>query len=594
MAQVLDEARAADVHGDALGRGQRYDFVIVGGGPNGLGIAAYLSKWGFSVCILEARPEIGGGAENYEPIPGYSCDPHASFFYGGAGPGPEQLELGKYGFRLSYLTEGMVIRPDGYAQFGQEAFYQGRKLDAAEMISMLGADKPGPQEFLEFMGAVGPQMKDLLRSIYWTPPYDEAWRVRIEDQPWAKVLNSAYPSFDRRLLEDISWYDWLTELEVPDPVKCGMLVGAWGNGPHPFWSGMAIPAFTVLQLMTWTGDATAGTMATPVGGMHALAHALARCALAHGARIFVNSPVSEVIVEDGAAKGVRVADQSVLQEKTVWANLAVIMNTHVRQLPELVSGQHLSADFVQRVKDLSLKGGSLYVANMIASEFPEFKDAPGAFGDTDRPTSIVLNASTENLMEMMRDVQTFRTHPTDVDHYAGLWFIGHGAHDKTRVRGGGAYVFDMNLQVPAPEDHRDGPDAVNKASDEILANVKEVFRRYAPNMTDDKWIGCYVNTPYDSEFRNMGFVGGNWMGMRESQEEWWSRKPLPELARYRTPVDGLYLCNQTSHPGGLCLIAVPYNLMHILHEDYDEVSKTEPDWWYPSPWHVTDEDGGTA
>jgi len=118
-------------------------------------------------------------------------------------------------------------------------------------------------------------------------------------------------------------------------------------------------------------------------------------------------------------------------------------------------------------------------------------------------------------------------------------------------------------------------------------------RQYAPNMTPDKFVHTFVNTPYDSSFRNQGFVGGNWMGMRESENEWGSRKPLPELARYRTPVDGLYLCNQTSHPGGLCLIAVPYNLMHILHEDYDEVSSTTPEWWYPSPWHITDEEGGT-
>lgn len=588
MTHVIDDIASADLtSGEGLGRGQRYDFVIVGGGPNALGIAAYLSKWGFSVCILEARPEIGGGAENFEPIPGYSCDPHASFFYGGAGPGPEQLELGRYGFRLSPTTDGISIRPDGLAMAGQEAWYQGRKLDGDEMTSMLGFDKPGPKAFLEFMEATAPHMKELLRSIYWTPPYDERWRTNPHDQPWAKILRDAYAGFDERLLTDISWYEWLTELEIPDPMKCGMLIGAWGNGPHPFWSGMAIPAFTVLQLMMYTG-------AAPVGGMHALAHALARCALAHGARIFVNSPVSEVIVEDGAAKGVRVSDESVLQEKTVWANLAVIMNTHVRQLPDLVGRQHLSSEFVQRVADLSLKGGSLYVANMVASEFPEFKDAPGAFDGKDTPTSFVLNSSTENMLELMRDVHTFRTHPTDIDHYAGVWFIGHAAHDRTRLRGGDAYVFDMNLQVPAPEDHRDGPDAVNRASDEILANVKELVRRYAPNMTDDKWVGCYVNTPYDSEFRNMGFVGGNWMGMRESEEEWWSRKPLPELARYRTPIEGLYLCNQTSHPGGLCLIAVPYNLMHILHEDYDEVSKTEPDWWYPSPWHVTDEEGGTA
>ena len=35
---------------------ERYDVVIVGGGPNGMTTAAYLAKCGLSVCVLE---EIG-------------------------------------------------------------------------------------------------------------------------------------------------------------------------------------------------------------------------------------------------------------------------------------------------------------------------------------------------------------------------------------------------------------------------------------------------------------------------------------------------------------------------------------------------------
>jgi phytoene dehydrogenase-like protein len=134
---------------------------------------------------------------------------------------------------------------------------------------------------------------------------------------------------------------------------------------------------------------------------------------------------------------------------------------------------------------------------------------------------------------------------------------------------------------------------VNDAKYEIAENIRKVLHHYAPNMTEDKYIATVINTPHDSEQRNMGFVGGNWMGMRQSEDEWWSRKPLPELARYRTPVANLYLCHQTSYPGGLCLNAVPYNLMHILKEDYPEIEASTPEWWYPSQWHITDADGAS-
>ena len=112
-ATAAGQATRSAADGERLPRKSVYDFVVVGGGPNGLGAAAYLSKWGFSVCMLEARPEVGGGVENYEPVPGYSCDAHASFFYGGAAPAMDQLELGRYGFRLSLNSAGVSITPGG-------------------------------------------------------------------------------------------------------------------------------------------------------------------------------------------------------------------------------------------------------------------------------------------------------------------------------------------------------------------------------------------------------------------------------------------------------------------------------------------------
>jgi len=42
---------------------ERYDIVIVGGGPNGTTAAAYLAKCGLSVCVLEERYEAGGSCE---------------------------------------------------------------------------------------------------------------------------------------------------------------------------------------------------------------------------------------------------------------------------------------------------------------------------------------------------------------------------------------------------------------------------------------------------------------------------------------------------------------------------------------------------
>jgi len=68
---------------------ERYDVVIVGGGPNGTTTAAYLSKCGLSVCVLEERYEAGGSCETAEPIAGVRIHPHAQLMYAApASPAP--------------------------------------------------------------------------------------------------------------------------------------------------------------------------------------------------------------------------------------------------------------------------------------------------------------------------------------------------------------------------------------------------------------------------------------------------------------------------------------------------------------------------
>jgi len=117
------------------------------------------------------------------------------------------------------------------------------------------------------------------------------------------------------------------------------------------------------------------------------------------------------------------------------------------------------------------------------------------------------------------------------------------------------------------------------------AYMIKAFSQAIENLNSDNIVCHWANTPYESEFRNTGLIGGTWCGTRHCKDQLWTQRPLPELARYRVPgIDGLYLCHQTSgHPGGLCLMAIPYNLMHILIED----GIAEPgDWWYPSPWYI--------
>ncbi len=566
-----------------MSKNPRYDVIIVGGGPNGLGIAAYLSKCGLKVCLCEARLEVGGGCETIEPIPGFRIEPHASYNYAGASPAWEQLDLGRFGLRMVPANVwGTAATQDCKrvtcsSRWNPEAVREAGRMWGEEVAQQTEAI----YSVLETQ-----ECKDFLRSIFWTPPPPDGYSTDPDDLPWVKAIKNL-PLIN--LVYDHSWLD-MSVLDITNIIcseeaqKVGLSIAAWDSGPEFTSKGMGIVGLADTFLIMYAS-------ASPLGGFHSYAHATMRCALAHGCTILTNSPVEEIIVENGEAKGVRLADTSPSADKVIYADKAVISNAHVQKtFLEMVPSRHLDKGFYQRVKDINLNGGSLFKLDMIVKELPRFKDKAGEFMDKYPACSNVFPVDNmEVLLNQRNAANVERRHAKSKDEMI-LRCVRQSVYDPTRCPPGYHILYNY-IVVPPPEYHRDGPEACNKASEEIVDLMLSHFRDYCTNMGDDNIVAKYVCTPYDSSFRNVGFVGGNWQGIRACEDQWGVNRPLPELARYRTPIDKLYLCNQTSHPGGLALMAVPYCLMHILIEDLDLKPGS---WWYPSPYYISDREVKTG
>src|SRR3990172_7365598 len=78
-----------------------YDVIVIGGGINGLTVAAYLAKAGMSVAVFEARGQCGAHCDTVElGIPGFLHNTHAAWLVPAMSPAMADLDLESFGLDL--------------------------------------------------------------------------------------------------------------------------------------------------------------------------------------------------------------------------------------------------------------------------------------------------------------------------------------------------------------------------------------------------------------------------------------------------------------------------------------------------------------
>jgi beta-carotene ketolase (CrtO type) len=561
---------------------ERFDIVIIGGGPNGMTTAAYLAKCGVSVCVLEERTECGGACETQEPIPGVRIFPHAMLMYASPAPGFDQLELWKYGFRMNWdpsdiSTPGamMLSCRDGWKDISEK--------DATGW-GMLGGMFGSP-----------PFTQELMRATFWCPPHPPEVEVTDDNVPYMQVYKQHQPEIWSKELREKTMFDVMDEYCETEHFKTTMAYASWASGAAAHWEGVAIPAIACTQLLVLTNT---GFRSLPRGGLHGYFHAIHRCAVDNGAVIRTSCPVDEIIIDDGRAVGVRLRETAASGGKKIWANKAVIAACDVHQaFLKLVGKRELDPKFVRDVKDISLKNQTLHVSTFFTKTPIRWKEkfqdfAPDkSTGPNNIPIGCVYPSdSREDYYADQADVDGFKGRPT-IAPEDKLWFLCPSmSWDQSDCQGyhpKGYLTPAFEMALTSPDYHIEGEDAPDQYKDELMKYAQECYSQAFDGLEDDNIIHHWFSTGREVEFRNTGLIGGTWSGSRHCEDQLAENRPCEGLERYRSPIEGLYHSHQTSgHPGALCLMAIPYNLMHILIED----GVAEPgNWWYASPWYIPQE-----
>jgi phytoene dehydrogenase-like protein len=100
----------------------------------------------------------------------------------------------------------------------------------------------------------------------------------------------------------------------------------------------------------------------------------------------------------------------------------------------------------------------------------------------------------------------------------------------------------------APYHLADGAQWDDAARERFGDTVIDTIAERAPNIRD-LIVGRQVLTPLDIEQR-IGLTEGNIFQGELSLEQLFFNRPVPGWARFRTPVEGLWICGSGAHPGG--------------------------------------------
>ncbi|MCD9045506.1 phytoene desaturase family protein [Luteimonas sp. MHLX1A] len=509
-----------------------HDVLIIGGGHNGLVCAAYLAAAGLDVRVLERRGIVGGAAVTEEFHPGFrnsSCSYTVSLLDPAV---IRELRLAAHGLRVVERPfANFLPLPDG------RAFRLGGGLTAGEVARHSARDVERLVAYEAMLGRVVAVLRQLMRR---TPPnpgdgmgvadWLASWQVVRElrglDLATRRDLLALFTKSAGDLLD--GWFEC-------EPLKAAL---GWdsivGNFASPYTPGSA---YVLLHHVFGEVNGRQGAWGHAIGGMGAITQAMARECEARGVRIDTGAEVAEVLVADGRARGVLLADG-----RELHARRAVVANVNPKLLYQrLVPRSALDDDTAQRIDGYRCGSGTFRM-NVALAELPDFTCAPGTALQPHHQSGILVGPSLGYFERAYFDARSKAYNPGWAREPVVELVIASTLDDSLAPPG--QHVASLFCQHVNPE--VDGGWDTHR--DTVAELMIDTVDRVAPNFRRSV-LGWSALSPLDLE-REFGLVGGDIFHGALGLDQLFSARPLLGQADYRGAVPALYLCGSGTHPGG--------------------------------------------
>lgn len=491
------------------------DVVVIGGGHNGLVCGCYLARAGLGVTVLEAAPEAGGCIATTELPDRRGRLELGAYEHGGlrASGVSEDLELeARFGLEF-ILRQEVTLSPcdDGSAL----AFHADLEETVGGLAAVVG---PGDAEAYRRLAVWSAAAVGLLRQTEAGPPPTMRELAALSEAALG-------PREGRRLLQTLlSSAATLVRGAVADERLRGTLAHWAAHSQQP----PSDPGTSVGALMLAGGHGSPA--ARPVGGSRSTVSALVRCLDGHGGRLVTGAPAGRVEVVGGRAVAVHAAGERYAAAR------AVVSAIDARRLVlGLLSPGDVPAWLLDEVRRIHVgrRNVSELKIDAVLGGRPRLPGPPGF----ERAFMLSPNTLTDIERAFARiQLGELPERPTVMIAFPSLLEPGWAPE--------GRHVAWVSTFVPwQPSDGDWNAGALERAADHAWTSVERALG--GPLGVVER----VLTGPRDWVART-GNPNANPNHVEMSLDQLMGSRPSPSLARYRTPVAGLYLTGAGTHPGG--------------------------------------------